>query len=57
MIAPDCGLVLVPVIAMGGVAMPAVHVVGVVAVLDGDVAATRPVTMRVREVSHVLRPA
>ena len=48
---------LVPVIAMGGVAMSAVHVVGVVAVLDGDVPAAGPVAVRVREMSHVVRRA
>ena len=48
---------LVPVIAMGGVAMSAVHVVGVVAVLDGDVSAAGPMVVRVREMSHVVRRA
>ena len=51
------GLVLVPVVAMRGVAVPAVHVIGVVAVLDGDVPAAGPVAVRVREVSHVVRCA
>ncbi len=46
---------LVPVIAMGGVAMPAVHVIGVVAVLDGDVPAAGTVVVRVREMSDVIR--
>ena len=51
------GLVLVPVVAMRGVAVPAVYVIGVVAVLDGDVPAAGPVAVRVREVSHVVRCA
>jgi len=49
--------VLVPVIVMGGVAMPLVHVVGVVAVPDGDVPAAGPMAVRVREMSHVVRRA
>jgi len=49
--------VLVPVIVVGGVAVSAVHVIGVVAVLDGDVPAAGPMAVRVREVSHVVRRA
>jgi len=48
------GLVLVPVVAVRGVAMPVVHVVGVVAVLDGDVPAAGPVAVRVREMSEMV---
>jgi len=51
------GLVLVPVVAMRGVAVPAMHVIGVVAVLDGDVPAAGPVAVGVREMSHMVRGA
>jgi hypothetical protein len=47
--------VLVPVVAVRGVAMSAVHVIGVVPVLDGDVAAAGTVAVRVREMPHMLR--
>jgi len=44
-------------IAMGGVAMSAVDVIGVVSVLDGDVPAAGTMAVRVREMSHMVRRA
>jgi hypothetical protein len=51
------GLVLVPVVAVRGVPVPAVHVIGVVAVLDGDVPTAGTVAVRVREMSQMVRGA
>jgi uncharacterized membrane protein len=50
----DQALVLVPVVAVGGVAVAAVHVVEVVAVLDRHVSAAWAVAVGVREMPDVI---